>query len=174
MKHAKILKVNEFNLLQDIVNHCHLYIVESSGIRLNANRNKIYESGNPTHPESSILALPNTIAETAENVQKITKIIMDYLGDSAVEGNIAFSIGKYFSGSYESAGSFWDETSLCIGFPKTIGELTDMFVLAADLMDKLHVGNLLNITPNQVTEITKDNVKKKRQSPQKVKRIMEY
>ena len=174
MRYAKILRINEFNQLQDIVNHCHLYVVESSGIRLNANREKIYESGSATQPESSILVIPNTIADTTENVQKITKTIVDYLGEGAVGGSTAFSLGKYFTGDYASADCLWDETCLCVGLPKTIGEMADILALAAELMNKLHIGNMLATTPNQVTEITKDNVKQKRESPHGVKRIMEH
>lgn len=173
MRYSKILKINEFNQLQEIVNHCHLYVVESTGIRLNVKREKIFESGNSTQIETNILAIPSAVADTNENIQQITEIIADYLGKGSIKGDVAFSVGKYFEGCYASADCLWNETSLCVGLPKTIGKMADMLVLAAKLMDKLHIGNLLAITPDQMTEITKDNVKLKRKSSHKDKRIME-
>lgn len=162
MSKNKILRTNEFQVYQEVINHCHLTEVMSDDIRLARRRTPILECGDPVGQSASgIIILPSSVKETEKNVGKISKIVREH-ADKCELPAYNFSIGYYFAGDYTSADdSAYTADSLCVGLSDGLGDIPTILMIGAKLMQGFRLPSLLIVAADTIMEVGMDGAVKK-------------
>lgn len=173
MKSVKILKVSEFNTL----NECKLPNLRVSGV---ANENiavsltePLYESANfqsAEQIEPAIIALP----DGNTTIESLTDTITRFLKSQRLSNEVSFTIGNFFSGDYKSGKSVWNEKSLCVSLTGEISDRAGTVAVAVEIMSKENLPVILVVSEAGVMEITRQGTAELKPKPQdRIKRIGE-
>lgn len=154
--------MNEFQELQELVNHCHLTEVMSDDIRLARRRTPILGCGDPDGQSASgIIILPSSVKESRGNVARISKTVKEYAQGCGLSAT-HYSIGHYFSGDYISDDdSAYTADSLCVSLSDGLGDIPTILMIGAKLMQGFRLPSLLIVAADTIMEVGMDGAVKK-------------
>lgn len=154
--------MNEFQELQELVNHCHLTEVMSDDIRLARRRTPILGCGDPDGQSASgIIILPSSVKESRGNVARISKTVKEYAQGCGLSAT-HYSIGHYFSGDYISDDdSAYTADSLCVSLSDGLGGVPAVVMVGTKLMRGFRLTSLLVVASDTIMEVGVDGEVKK-------------
>ncbi len=173
MKSVKILKVSEFNTL----NECKLPNLRVSNIvgeNITVSPSEsLFESKQATAAEQiepAIIALP----DGNTTIESLTDTITRFLKSQRLSNEVSFTIGNFFSGDYKSGKSVWNEKSLCVSLTGEISDRAGTVAVAVEIMSKENLPVILVVSEAGVMEITRQGTAELKPKPQdRIKRIGE-
>ena len=158
----RVLRMNEFQELQELVNHCHLTEVMSDDIRLSRRRTPIFECGDlDGRSASGIIILPSSVKESGGNVARISKTVKEYAEGCGLSAP-RYSIGHYFSGDYISDDdSAYTADSLCVCLSDGLGGVPAVVMVGTKLMRGFRLTSLLVVASDTIMEVGMDGAVRK-------------
>ena len=173
MKKVKILKVEEFNALNENFLH-NIRMQDVSGEPLlTTNTEPLFESEKAPSLqkiENAIIALPYTI-EGNVTIDALTNTITQFLKNQQVKGECGYSVGHYFAGDYKSGNCVWNEKSLCVSLVGEISDRSGTIAVAIEIMRVHNLSRILIINEMSVMEITRDGSQIKPLPQNRIRRI---
>lgn len=173
MKSAKILKVSEFNVLNESkIKNLRVCNIVNESIAVTQTE-PLLESVN--HPateqiEPAVIALP--VGNTT--IESLSDTITHFLKNQRMQNEVSFSIGHFFSGDYKSNKSIWNERSLCVSLCGEISDRAGTVGVAVEIMAKHHLPIILILNENGIMEITREGTTEYKPKPQdRVRRVSE-